>query len=261
MDTDWCLTCSKHLPNTAASYCSIHCRYAAGPSTATYCYPPTDDADDEYDDDDETLFDELAVDDAPVYHHSAGISAWAASIPAGPPCPPRMRRSAAQSRKSPSPKPPSSPASVSTITYRPPELLRPHRPVPPTLCMSKPQPVPSSPSVPVMTPQAELQELSAASTHTSADSSLLATPASTYLMPFSDRKHSVIDSIASHVRSWVAPSFVHQHEPKNYSSDEEDIRWNTNSPSSKPSRTVSRLEITRVHDYRVRGRNASRAVA
>ncbi|EAU90129.1 hypothetical protein CC1G_05667 [Coprinopsis cinerea okayama7 len=276
MDIDWCLTCSKHLDNTTSPYCSWECRPRAGPSNLC-SYPHQELSYDAELDDEQSLNDD---DDAiyhtvnDVSHHYSGIEAWAAAIPAGAPCeeprPVPAKRSRPPSVRS-SRSSISSPTSVSTVTYRPPELLKPHRPVPPTLCMSTPRTVPSSPSLPIVTPQQQIAEFSTAAYsggtmstgHTSIESSL-ATPASTKALPFSDRKSSsMLDSIASHVRSWVAPSPFSKHDSNPCSDDDEATPVFVAPPSKHHPRTH---HMKAIHDelhpsYRSRGRKASRAVA
>ncbi|KAH6916198.1 hypothetical protein BKA70DRAFT_1368430 [Coprinopsis sp. MPI-PUGE-AT-0042] len=214
MDTDWCLTCSKHIHNGASPYCSSECRFRAGPSRL----PSYEDIQAHISDDEPSEFDlaaddeiiDEAADDDHVYtsHHYAGIEAWAAAIPAGASAhfPPPSRPPSAKSSRTPSIASFStrcSPTSVSTVVYRPPNLLKPHRAVPATLCMSKASPKPSSPSLPIITPQQQLGG------RTSPESSL-ATPASSKALQFGERNRSsssgVLKGIASHVRSWVAPS-------------------------------------------------------
>ena len=168
-------------------YCSFNCKHLAGP------------------DDDE--------------NNSAAIIAWASGIPLGPAGIPLGPHS-------PSPPPPAPVHSSSSSTYsfsssacRPPQLLRPHRPVPPTLCMSTPATAaPSSPTVPIQTSHkpltcpsiltlSEFKSIGNLSFLSGATEPSIATPASANPMPISaSRNKSFIGCIASHVRSWVSPS-------------------------------------------------------
>ncbi|KIK07729.1 hypothetical protein K443DRAFT_672991 [Laccaria amethystina LaAM-08-1] len=182
MDTDWCLTCDRHTEGNGP-YCSFNCKHLAGP------------------DDDE--------------NNSAAIIAWAAAIPLGPAGTPL-------GPPSPTPTPPpvhsssSSTYSFSTSACRPPQLLRPHRPVPPTLCMSTPvTTAPPSPTLPIQTFHKPLtcpsiltlsKSIGNVSLLSAATEASLATPASANPMPISAScNKSFIGSIASHVRSWVSP--------------------------------------------------------
>ena len=129
---------------------------------------------------------------------SAGISAWAADIPYGPPAD----------------------SSVSSLTsnniYRPSKLIsRHHRIVPPTLCTNTPQAIPPlpPPSSPLRTPKpkpyhpnAQHSDTSRISLKSAVTESSLATPASSHSMLISTSPHPLsIGGIYSHVRSWVMP--------------------------------------------------------
>ncbi|RXW23963.1 hypothetical protein EST38_g1887 [Candolleomyces aberdarensis] len=222
MDIDWCLTCEKHIQEAAnfGPYCSLDCRCRAGPSRLIEEYESTyEESLDDFDLDEDVYHD--VQDASDVLHYSGndydGIAAWAAAVVPGPPVqersPPPSRRSNSSSRSSISSN--YSPKSIST-TYRPPDLVKPHRPLPPSLCMTTPKPKVSVPSQPIGTLPPQVVEYTASgvaySTSTGQTSSI-ATPASAYaVLPFSvDRKAtSVLDTIASHVRSWApAPSQPH----------------------------------------------------
>ncbi|KAJ2915484.1 hypothetical protein MD484_g4958, partial [Candolleomyces efflorescens] len=214
MDIDWCLTCEKHIEAAHfGPYCSIDCRCRALPEEYESHYQESFDGSD----DDEDVYHDVQ-DASDVLHYSGndhdGIAAWAAAVVPGPPVqdrsPPPSRRSCSSSR--------SSLSNYSPATYRPPELVKPHRPLPPSLCMTTPKPKPSPPSQPIGALPPQVVEYTASgvaySTSTGQTSSI-ATPASAYaVLPFSvDRKAtSVLDSIASHVRSW-APTPSQPHSP------------------------------------------------
>ena len=123
---------------------------------------------------------------------SAGISAWAAEVPYGPP--------AEQSR------------SPLHRVYRPPQLLsRNPRVVPPSLCKNTPRVIPPL-SSPLQTPKPSHPTVHASTTSRRSLKSVLtesslATPASSQLVPISTTKQPLdLRSIYSHVRSWVTPS-------------------------------------------------------
>ncbi|TFK39342.1 hypothetical protein BDQ12DRAFT_722224 [Crucibulum laeve] len=219
MDTDWCLTCETHFEGNGP-YCSRDCQTRAGPSSfpqSSY-HVDSDSASFDNDDlyDDEIIYHQ--VDDAPRCQWNGngytGILAWASEIPTGVPA------GADASSLSDEIAPLSSPStsSLGSITYRAPQLLRPNRPIPPTLCMSTPRPAPSSPSRPIVTPQQHMAALSIAhsgdtssmgktSLLSGATESSIATPASANPVPISaSRRPSMLHSITSQVRSWVAPS-------------------------------------------------------
>ncbi|EDR05530.1 uncharacterized protein LACBIDRAFT_294788 [Laccaria bicolor S238N-H82] len=176
---------SSFLQEGNGPYCSFNCKHLAGP------------------DDEE--------------NNSAAIIAWASGIPLGPAGIPR-------GPPSPPPSPPVHSSSSSTYSFsssacRPPQLLRPHRPVPPTLCMTTPTTAaPPSSTIPIQTSHkpltcpsilslSEFKSIGNVSVLSGATEASLATPASANPMPISaSRNKSFIGSIASHVRSWVSPS-------------------------------------------------------
>ena len=126
----------------------------------------------------------------------AGISAWAAEIPYGPPAEPSIS---------------STSSSPSHSVLRPPQLLSHHpRTIPPTLCTDTLRPTPSptplhtpKPRHPTMQQPPDVSRISLKSALTE---SSLATPASSHPMPISIKRPLGLDGIYSHVRSWVTPS-------------------------------------------------------
>lgn len=129
----------------------------------------------------------------------AGISAWAAEVPYGPPTDPST------------PSSPSSPSSPSHTVHRPPQLLSRHpRTIPPALCTDTLRATP--PSTPLHTlkprhPTMQPPNVSRISLKSALTESSLATPASSHPMPISTiRRPLALDGIYSHVRSWVTPS-------------------------------------------------------
>ena len=128
----------------------------------------------------------------------AGISAWAAEIPYGPPADP----SVSSTSSSPSP---------SHSVHRPPQLLSCHpRIIPPALCTDTLRATP--PPAPLRTPKPphptmQPPDVSRVSLKSAFTESSLATPASSHPMPISTiRRPLGLDGIYSHVRSWVTPS-------------------------------------------------------
>lgn len=128
----------------------------------------------------------------------AGISAWAAEIPYGPPADPSTS---------------STTSSPSHSVLRPPQLLSRHpRITPPALCTDTLRATP--PPTPLRTsksrrPTMQLPDVSRISlkSKSALTESSLATPASSHPMPISRTKRPLgLDGIYSHVRSWVTPS-------------------------------------------------------
>ncbi|KAG6819972.1 hypothetical protein H0H93_006875 [Arthromyces matolae] len=143
----------------------------------------------------------------------AGIHAWAADIPPG---------SSSWPSSSCSSSPPSSSRSVSkTPSPKPsrtrlPKLLRSyHLPGPPALGFTAPTPMLPSPTNPITTARqsstfsssVSLESLGSKHSLLSAPTdSSLATPASTFPLGVPPPKPSFFGTLATHVRSWVAPS-------------------------------------------------------
>ncbi|KAF8801267.1 hypothetical protein BYT27DRAFT_7262078 [Phlegmacium glaucopus] len=197
MDVDWCLTCEKRVeaPNL---YCSSDCRYLAASSStfSDHLYPDEDD--------DEIIIFHPVDAVTPLLdttsrwtgNDSAGILAWAAEIPYGPPADDSFSSFTLQS------------------VYQPPQLLPPHHQiVPPSLCTNTPKranPPPSSPLLVTpkprhISPDATIQPFddpttSRVSLKSALTDSSLATPASSHPTPLN------LCGIYSHVRSWVIPS-------------------------------------------------------
>ena len=223
----------------------------------------------------------------------AGISAWAAEIPYGPP---------ADNTSTSFP---------SHSALRPPHLLSCHpRITPPALCTDTLRATP--PTTPLHTPKSrhptmQPPDVSRISLKSALTESSLATPASSHPMPISTIKQPLgLDGIYSHVRSWVTPSpisparvkpfkptpsaFNTRLHPVNVTSvkvvsppdtlhgflDEDAPHWKVSTiildqpPKRVPERQQlrrSRLphEFLRMADqnssFRARGRKASRAVA
>lgn len=223
---------------------------------------------------------------------SAGISAWAAEIPYGPPADP------------------SSSSSPSHSVHRPPQLLSRHpRIIPPALCTDTLRATP--PSTPLHTPKlryptVQPPDISRISLKSALTESSLATPASSHPMPISIQRPLGLDGICTHVRPWVTPSPTSPAKvkplkltpsarntrlcPVNVTSvkvvsppdtphgflDEDALHWNVSTiileqpPKRAPERQQLRgcrlpHEFPRVADqdssFRARGRKASRAVA
>ncbi|KAF8159754.1 hypothetical protein B0H34DRAFT_674060 [Crassisporium funariophilum] len=214
MDIDWCLTCEKRVEGSSP-YCSPDCQSRAGPSTSPYYFQEPSEIYSDEDDEENIIF--HPIDEAPIEpsrwtgNDSAGISAWAAEIPAGAPA------GAVSSSWDDS----SSLYSSSSATYRPPNLLKPNRQaVPPSLCTAAPQtPSPPPLSTPMVTPKrhnystdsvlysAGNVSMGQTSLRSAATESSLATPASSHPMPISgSRKPSNLGFILSHVQSWVPPT-------------------------------------------------------
>ncbi|XP_006462102.1 hypothetical protein AGABI2DRAFT_118963 [Agaricus bisporus var. bisporus H97] len=146
MDTDWCLTCNKRVDG-ARLYCSHECQYGPGPSTHRRSFPrPTEPFYRAYLDDEGKGCERLLLEDDSNDSYSveavsrtdwagrgfSGIRAWAAEIPLGAQ-PDDQEPVSASSDDSSSI---SSTSSTSSI-YRAPNLVRPSRPLPPSLTMSK----------------------------------------------------------------------------------------------------------------------------
>ncbi|KAF8972615.1 hypothetical protein BDZ97DRAFT_1752500 [Flammula alnicola] len=214
-DIDWCLTCEKRVEGSSP-YCSEECQNRAGPSLEPqFYYQQSEQYSSNYDDDDDDLDDDdvifHSIDASSAQHSSrwlgndqAGISAWAAEIPAG-----------ASAGDSSSPNDDSSSFhSPSTPHFRPPppNLITPHRrAVPPSLSMTTPPSAPQPPSSPWSPPSAsnrQPQSMGQTSLRTAATESSLATPASSHPVPIisTSRKPSMLEGMYSHVRSWVSPS-------------------------------------------------------
>ncbi|KAF5362541.1 hypothetical protein D9756_002554 [Leucocoprinus leucothites] len=207
MDTDWCLTCNKRVEGS--NYCSLQCRNGAGPSNyhrrlypsyiqdeiaACEDYLPEEgegceeeflEDDYDYDEDDQMCNIEAVSKTNWAGRGYAGIRAWAAEIPLG-------AHPEAQDLVSPPPDDISSDTSASSTTsstYRAPNLVRPSRPLPPSLTMTKPEFSATTPPRPILNLQKHLAALthspgSTARTSVASEDSL-PTPASTHAMPFS----------------------------------------------------------------------------
>lgn len=215
MDTDWCLTCNKrvvslplHPPRLlltstqegSSIYCSLQCQKGEGPSNyhrrpqSSYTEDPSCDG---YLEDGE-LGEEVYLEDGfdlDEYNieavsktnwagrGSAGIRAWAAEIPLG-----------AHPESQDLISPPSddsfsvaSTSSTASSTYRAPNLVRPSRPLPPSLTMTKPGPPTTTPPRPILNLQRHLAALthspgSTARTSAASEDSL-PTPASASTNP------------------------------------------------------------------------------
>ncbi|PPQ65761.1 hypothetical protein CVT26_000362 [Gymnopilus dilepis] len=216
IDIDWCLTCEKRVHGSSL-YCSPECQEHAA-TTDAYSYPPPEPSSVDQDDDDVIFH---TIDDAPSTSFEsrwsgndfAGISAWAAQVPAGAP---------AGGLSSPSEEY-SCPESSSGATYRPspPNLLKPHRRlVPPSISYASPPSALPPPSTPLeLSPrrrvslQSVSQVANASTGQTSlrtaaTESSLVATPASSQPVAIASasRKPSILDGMYSHVHSWVSHS-------------------------------------------------------
>ncbi|KAG6897108.1 hypothetical protein C0992_004040 [Termitomyces sp. T32_za158] len=187
-DTNWCLACD--------------CRFD---SPGPYCLQCQDAVE-------QFLLDDL--DDEAIRHRAfdaphaqwsgngpAGIAAWAAEIhsltPVSPPC-------SSYSSKSPPPD-----------QSRLPKLLRSYRsPAPPALGVTHPITALPSPACPISTPRQQstfcsslsLESLGKQSLLSALTDSSLATPASALPLGVPWTKPSFFDTLATHVRSWVAPS-------------------------------------------------------
>lgn len=126
-------------------------------------------------------------------NNSAGILAWAAEIPYGPPAE----------------------LSISFTTHnvcQPPQLLPPHHQiVPPSLCTNTPQVTPP-PSSPLLTPKphhfssVQPSDTSRVSLKSVLSESSLATPPSSHSPISTIQQPLNLGCIYSHVRSWVIPS-------------------------------------------------------
>ncbi|KAF5335933.1 hypothetical protein D9611_006240 [Ephemerocybe angulata] len=217
MDIDWCLTCSKHIDGLSLSpYCSQDCRPAAGPSRLPYelemsAYEAS------LSEDVETFYHDVE-DVSPPLHYTGndydGIAAWAAAVvPGAPVCPAPISRP--QSSRSSAYSSPSRRSSISNFSPKtmtacpPPNLLRPHRPLPPTLCTTNtPRPAPSKPARPSAIRPAALESTASAAYSTSTgqttDSSALATPVSQY---------NVFDTVLSWVSPAQSPAHTRPHSP------------------------------------------------
>lgn len=170
-------------------YCSFQCRDAVE-------QPLVDDLDDE------VIYHRAF--DAPHAQWSgngtAGILAWAAEIPSlSPPLPPRPRS------------PDKSPSERSRL----PKLLRSYRrSAPPALGVTLPTTIPHSPAYPIATPRQQstfrsslsLESLGKQSLLSALTDSSLTTPVSTLPLGVPWTKPSFFGTLATHVRSWVAPS-------------------------------------------------------
>ncbi|KAG6868789.1 hypothetical protein C0993_010419 [Termitomyces sp. T159_Od127] len=177
-----CLGAILFLQDGPGPYCSFQCR----------------------DDAEQVLVDDL--DDDAIYRRAfhapharwsgngpAGIAAWAADIP-----PLTRSRSSSPER-----------------SRRLPKLLRSHRrPAPPALGVTLPTTVLPSPAYPISTPRPQstfcsslsLESLGKQSLLSVLTESSLATPTSTFPLGVPSTKPSFFGTLATHVRSWVAPS-------------------------------------------------------
>ncbi|KII85791.1 hypothetical protein PLICRDRAFT_56274 [Plicaturopsis crispa FD-325 SS-3] len=234
MDTEWCLRCSKRISGSKP-YCSQHCFALDQPEHASSSAAPPaprvlpSDCDavpeDLFlaDDSDRSVVIDVADAQSPIEWHGkgdAGIRAWARAVPAGPPVsvptPPSRVNSISTRCSSPLASPPQPPSKarprvVKTIST--PKLLHAQRrPMPPTLCMSTPQPERPCPSLPVTTPQQHMEALAhAARSYCEPSSTAPSSPCPT--TPPVDPRSSVFDTFATQVRSWCAPS-PHLHDRK-----------------------------------------------
>ncbi|KXN89377.1 hypothetical protein AN958_05750 [Leucoagaricus sp. SymC.cos] len=207
MDTDWCLTCNKRVEGSDL-YCSLQCQSGAGPSNPNrhlHASNPEDElasCEDNLEEgegfEEDYLEDVYDIDELGQMYNieavsktswagrrgSAGIRAWAAEIPLG--AHPDVQDS--------SPPPSDDSSSVTSLsstssTYRAPNLVRPSRPLPPSLTMTKPESSTTTPPRPILNLQKHITALtnspdSTARTSVASEDSL-PTPASTHAMPFS----------------------------------------------------------------------------
>lgn len=190
MDTDWCLHCSRRFDGgLQGAYCSQECFQrdhpnSSVPSLSHFAPLP------------------LVVDDALspsptrwMGNDHAGILAWAREVSPGLPSDDRDQ-TPSHSRK----------------TSRPKLLSVPHRrPLPPSLSVASPHTVRPEPSKPIRAPHPSSshplphRSLDGSSITTSLLTDSVATPVSTLDHPLS-QKTSLLGALATHVRSWVAPT-------------------------------------------------------
>lgn len=154
----------------------------------------------------------------------AGIHAWALDVTPG--CPDELEHA---HQHQPSPRSRSSISPI-TSTFRPPKLLQGRRPTP-TVFMSKTEPAPPVPSMPICTPQQSLPPLCSSSSHsqtctpsqsqpsmtnasltslTTGISTSIATPASEdFDDPPSAETHrpNFIGTLTAHLASWASGSY------------------------------------------------------
>ncbi|KAF9449940.1 hypothetical protein P691DRAFT_758604 [Macrolepiota fuliginosa MF-IS2] len=207
MDTDWCFTCNRRV-EPGSLYCSSQCQNGAGPSNyqrgslsalSEKQYASCDDYLEMGEGCEEYFEDDLDYEGQQLYNieavsktnwagrGSAGIRAWAAEIPLG-------ARPDVQELPSPTPSDDSSSissTSSTSSTYRAPNLVRPSRPVPPSLTMTKPELSTTTPPRPILNLQKHLAAVSlthspgsTARTSVASEDSI-PTPASAHAMPFS----------------------------------------------------------------------------
>ncbi|KAK7679459.1 hypothetical protein QCA50_017513 [Cerrena zonata] len=266
IDVNWCLNCACHIDGTAA-YCSRECLSAhtnpihmhsqpipipSKPSSSSYSYrlprqpPPrsvTVSVDEEEQDDDLDFFDQVPQrspkpfvpcqpsKSAWIGKGVAGIPIWAQDVIPGPP-EETEPRPVSRSRSSPS---------TPTSSLRP-KLLQGRRPTP-TVYMSKTEPAPPVPSMPICTPQQRLTPLTHSShpslpttssqsmtnasltSLTTGISTSIATPASEdpeNLPSAETHKPNFIGTLTAHLASWACSSpasskVLHQHNNKDKS--------------------------------------------
>ncbi|KAA1468756.1 SET domain-containing protein [Dentipellis sp. KUC8613] len=187
MDTDWCLSCNRHLDGVAGVYCSPECYDNDNPSSSA----PSD------------IFEQSQYSHPPATSSStnrwkgndhAGILAWARDVSPGLPSEPSSSRDS--SPRTPRPK-----------------LLDMHlQPLRPSLFVSSPRPAQPEPSKPILTPQSS--DHAVFHRHSADDLSMttsfltesVVTPASSRFQSPAPQKPSVLGALATQVRTWVAPS-------------------------------------------------------
>ncbi|KZT09877.1 uncharacterized protein LAESUDRAFT_603437, partial [Laetiporus sulphureus 93-53] len=150
MDLNWCLTCNRYIDvDGAAPYCSPECYASDRPSMASSSYLSarrhaehnaafaSAESVSELDDCDQcsSRFGNILDPNGSsrwIGKGDAGIHAWASDVPAGPP---------------------EAEPTMSLADLKPPSLiLSSRRPLPPSLCMSRPTPAAAEPSLPICTP-------------------------------------------------------------------------------------------------------------
>ena len=184
-------------------YCSFQCQFGAGPSNYHLrpCSSLVQDTDEcpEDTEEGECFEEELAYDEDGQINNieavsktnwagrgSAGIRAWAAEIPFG--AHPEAQESVSISFDDSSDTSASSSTSSTSSIYRAPNLVRPIRPLPPSLTMTKPELSTTTPPRPILNFQqhpAALTHSPGSTTRTVTTEDSLPTPASTHALPFS----------------------------------------------------------------------------
>ncbi|KAJ8694900.1 hypothetical protein PTI98_007539 [Pleurotus ostreatus] len=229
MDTDWCLTCGRRQQQESSAYCSLQCMMYDDPSPSSLrgvssiqawakAIPPGPPP---------------PPPSLPTVPHTTASSSThgtsrTASTRSSSSSSLHSSHSHSQSSSSGSSSPPRTPASLlptstsaSSSAYKPkpPHLiLHSQIPLPPTLCMSTPQPPPRITSTPTKSTPIKPSPVSHPAAHptsnptttnaksassfrlngtsTSSASASIATPSA----------HSALGSLANHVRTWVCPS-------------------------------------------------------